>query len=223
MRPFQFPLLLKTASKCNSFCLWDPVANTSWKTCDQNLWGDNATDGTSHLLQDYWVVSFKRQMRSCSRRHYFRACCFMHKEMRSFLQIFHGEWGDVWSRTVIPVWALLTWLRAVELIFTTDRGLEPLRLFNKNEGGLNRSLKSLEWWEIWPGCTESAITTKITGHFMLEAHLRAIMIFKSTTKYCGYDLGGAARYWAGKRSPVVFEQSPLKAVLDWIFFYDSYV
>ena len=58
---------------------------------------------------------------------------------------------------------------------------------------------------------------------MLDAHLRAIVIFKSKTKYLGYDLGGAARYWAGKHSLVVFEQGPLKAVLDLIFFYDSYV
>lgn len=56
---------------------------------------------------------------------------------------------------------------------------------------------------------------------MLDAHFKAIMIFKS--KPLGYDCGGAARYRAGKRSPVVFEQGPLKAVLDLIFFYDSYV
>lgn len=56
-------------------------------------------DGGSHLLQDYWVVSFKRQMTlSSSGRDYFRACCFMHEEMRSFLQVFPWRKGGVRSR-----------------------------------------------------------------------------------------------------------------------------
>jgi len=37
-------------------------------------------------------------------------------------------------------------------------------------------------------------SNKISEHFMPDAHFRAIMLFKSETKYFGSDLGGAAGY-----------------------------
>lgn len=133
MRPFQFPLLLKTASKCSSFHLWDPVANTSPKTFDQNLRGDNATGGGSHLLQDYWVVSFKRQISlSWGRRDYSRACCFMHEELRSFLQIF-------------------PWRRGGCMEQESDSSLSPASMF---EGSLNLPSQLTVAWSLWDNLTK---------------------------------------------------------------------
>lgn len=40
-------------------------------------------------------------------------------------------------------------------------------------------------------CIESAVATKEL-HFMPDTHLTAISMFKSKTKYLGYDLGSAA-------------------------------
>lgn len=54
------------------------------------------------------------------------------------------EKGGCAEQKARAVGALLIRVRAVELVCTTDCAVESLRSFNNSEGGLSRSLESLE-------------------------------------------------------------------------------